>query len=74
MTESARCAVCHRLLHAYVPRGGDGTLLYVYRHLDGRPITTNQQVHDYFEYAPHPWCPGSNRPGQEVLRGEEEKP
>ncbi len=34
MTEKVECAVCDRVVSGRVPKGGDGSMLVPYRHID----------------------------------------
>jgi len=63
----ARCAICDRILGAYIPKGGDGTQLFVRCHNGIETmcgITTITRTE----------CPGGNRSGGEVTGAGEDKP
>lgn len=58
--EYARCSVCRRWIGAYVPKGGDGTLLHVRQH---NKVETMGGITTIVHDEP---CKGSNRPELEI--------
>lgn len=53
--EHVKCKVCGYCFYGYVPKGGDGSLLYV---------RTHKRINNNFSRFIRIKCPGSNQPGE----------
>lgn len=56
MPMQVRCPVCHEVLGGYVPKGGDGSALVLYRHKVWS-VGRRGKNHGYV------WCEGSRKIG-----------
>jgi len=48
MAEKVKCSVCGRIVSGRIPKGGDGSILFPYRHKK----TINKDKLAWFEYCP----------------------